>query len=103
VSGFRWGRVFTITKIDDEIVWLRAILGVTYGIIAYFIYKFSIILMIDVSVTIWLLAGVIYVASAFYVQYKYGALGLFRLFIRGIVTFYAIWIVVLLLLYDLFG
>ncbi len=95
--------MFTITNIDDKIVKHRAILGLVYGFIAYLIYRLNIVMLFDVSGTIWLFAGIIYIASAFYVQAKYAASGIFQVFIRGIVTYYAIWIIIFLALYDLLG
>ncbi len=95
--------MFTITSIDDRIVKLRAILGFVYGILAYMIYKLNLVVLFDVSGTIWLFAGILYVASGFYVQAKYGASGVFQVFIRGLVTFYTIWIIIFLILYDLAG
>ncbi len=95
--------MFAISKIDDEIVKLRAMLGLVFGIIAYILYRIGFILFIDVSATIWFIAGIVYVSSGFYVQSKYGARGVFQIYIRGIVTFYTIWLLTLFILYDLLG
>jgi hypothetical protein len=95
--------MFSMSRLDDEIVKFRALLGVIFGFLAYIVYRAGLVLLIDVSATIWFIAGVVYVASGFYVQAKYRLTGIFHVFIRGIVTYYALWIIVFLVLYDLFG
>ncbi len=95
--------MFTITNIDDKIVKHRAILGLIYGFLAYLTYRLNIIILFDVSGTIWLFAGILYILSAFYVQARYAASGIFQVFIRGFVTYYTVWIIVFLVLYDLLG
>jgi hypothetical protein len=96
--------MFRPTRLDDKVVVLRALIGLLFGLIAYFLYRFNItIFSLDISGTIWVLAGIVYVATAFYVQYWVKTRSLFLIFIRGILTFYSIWIIIFLLLYDLFG
>jgi hypothetical protein len=97
--------MFKPTRLDDKVVVLRALIGLLFGLIAYFlIYRFNItIFSLDVSSTIWVLAGIVYVATAFYVQYWVRTRSLFLIFIRGILTFYSIWIIVFIALYDLLG
>ncbi len=95
--------MFSMSKLDDDIVKFRALLGILFGFIAYIFYRIGLVLIIDISATIWLIAGIVYVASGFYVQIKYNLTGIFHTFIRGIVTYYALWIIVFLALYDLFG
>ncbi len=96
--------MFRPTRLDDKVVVFRALIGLFFGLIAYILYKFNItIFSLDVSGTIWVFAGIIYVATAFYIQYWIKTRSLFLIFIRGILTFYSIWIIVFLSLYDLLG
>ncbi len=93
----------TIGSLDDNIAKLRGILGIVYGIIAYIFYRLGIVLIIDCSATVWILAGIVYIASGFYVQKKYGVSDIWHVFLRGIVTYYGAWLVVFFMLYDLLG
>lgn len=97
--------MFRPSKLDDKVVIIRAILGIIYGFVSYFlIYRFNLsLLMLDLSSTIWVLAGTVYVLSAFYIQYWSRSRSLFLVFIRGLLTFYAAWLSLFLVLYDLFG
>ncbi len=92
------------SKIDDKIILVRGIAGIIYGFIAYIFYRFGLTLpFMDNSLTIWFIAGIVYVGSAYYIQRKYGVNALFQLFVRGILTFYGSWILCMLILYDLLG
>ncbi|ADI32251.1 hypothetical protein [Staphylothermus hellenicus] len=97
--------MFKPSKLDDRVVIMRAVLGIIYGFISYFlIYKLNIALLtLDLSSTIWVLAGIVYVGSAFYIQYWSRSRSLFLVFIRGLLTFYATWLAIFLTLYDLLG
>ncbi len=95
--------MFRPTSIDDKIVFTRAILGIVFGFIAYLLYRLNVVLFMDVSATIWIFAGILYIASVFYVQKKYMVKRMFLLFLRGILTYYTIWIAEFLILYDLLG
>lgn len=95
--------MFRPTSIDDKIVFIRAVLGIVFGFIAYLLYRLDLVLFMDVSATIWISAGVLFIASIFYVQRKYMVERMFLLFLRGILTYYTIWITEFLVLYDLLG
>lgn len=95
--------MFRPTSIDDKIVFIRAILGIVFGFIAYLLYRLNAVLFMDVSATIWIFAGILFIASVFYVQKKYMVERMFLLFLRGILTYYTIWIAEFLILYDLLG
>jgi len=95
--------VFRPTSIDDKIVFVRAILGIVFGFIAYLLYRLNVVLFMDISATIWIFAGILFIASVFYVQKKYMVERMFLLFLRGILTYYTIWIAEFLILYDLLG
>lgn len=95
--------MFRPTSIDDKIVFIRAILGIVFGFIAYLLYRLNVVLFMDVSATIWIFAGILFIASVFYVQKKYMVERMFLLFLRGILTYYTIWIAEFLILYDLLG
>ena len=92
------------SKLDDHIVLLRAIAGVMYALIAYIIYRLGFKLpYMNLGLTIWFLAGVAYVFTAYYIQKTLGVSDFFHLFIRGLLTFYGTWILLFLILYDLLG
>ena len=95
--------MFRPTSIDDKIVFVRAILGIVFGFIAYLLYRLNVVLFMDISATIWIFAGILFIASVFYVQKKYMVERMFLLFLRGILTYYTIWIAEFLILYDLLG
>ncbi len=95
--------MFKPEKIDDKIILIRFIIGAVYGVVAYIMYRFNMILFVDLSATIWSLAGAVFLASVFYIRLKYRVDSLFKLFIRGLLTFYGTWIIVFLILYDLVG
>ncbi len=89
--------------IEDYIVLIRFIAGLLYGFVAYVIYRVNLALMFDVAFTIWFLAGVVYAATVFYVETKFGYRGFFMTLLRGLMTFYLTWILVVLILYDVIG
>ncbi|OYT37850.1 MAG: hypothetical protein B6U89_06700 [Desulfurococcales archaeon ex4484_58] len=92
------------SRIDDKIILIRGLAGIFYSILAYSIYRLNLTLpFMDLSMTIWFLAGIIYIATAMYIQSKYRVNGLFQLFIRGLLTYYGSWILLFLILYDLLG
>jgi len=96
--------MFRPEKIDDKINMIRFIIAVIYGVVAYIMYRFNTTLFSgDLSATIWSLAGAVFLASVFYIRLKYRVDSLFKLFIRGLLTFYGTWIIVFLILYDLVG
>ncbi|MCD6301440.1 MAG: hypothetical protein J7L82_05150, partial [Staphylothermus sp.] len=57
----------------------------------------------ELSATIWSLAGAVFLATVFYIKIKYRINSLFKLFIRGLLTFYGTWIIIFLILYDSIG
>ena len=89
--------------IEDAVVKIRLVLGIIYGFIAYLMYRMGIVLYMDVSTTIWLVAGAIYVASIVYVERKYATGSVFLNLFRGLISYYATWLIVFLVLYDVFG
>ncbi|MET1159946.1 MAG: hypothetical protein ABWW65_03205 [Thermoprotei archaeon] len=92
------------SNVEDYIVFIRFIAGVFMGLIAYIIYKTGFnVVFFDTPMTIWFIAGVVYVITIYLLQSKPGVTGFFRLFLRGLLTFYGTWILVFLVLYDLLG
>lgn len=89
--------------VEDAIVKARFLLGVVYGFVSYLIYRAGIVLYADVSTTIWLIAGIIYVGSIVYVEKKYLTGSVFLNVFRGLISFYATWLIILLVLYDVAG
>ncbi len=90
-------------SLEDRIVFVRFITGVVYGFIAYLLYKISFTLFFDTSTTIWFIAGVAYIITMIFVEKKFKAHGWFLVLIRGLLTYYLTWIIVILVLHDLFG
>lgn len=95
--------MFRAGKLDDNIVLVRFLAGVIYGFIAYIIYRVNFYIIADAASTIWLLASFLYVCTIYYVYIKFNVQSLFKLLIRGLLTFYGSWILVFLVLYDLLG
>jgi len=92
------------TKLDDKIVLLRACAGLLFAVIAYIIYRSGFTLpYMDQGSTIWFLAGTVYVVTAVIIWRKYFVESMFQLLIRGLLTYYGSWILLFLILYDLFG
>ncbi len=89
--------------IEDAVVKIRLVLGIIYGFVSYLIYRAGIVLYMDVSTTIWLLAGAIYVASIVYVERRYATGSIFLNLFRGLLTYYATWLIIFLVLYDVLG
>jgi len=93
------------SKLDEEdrVVLVRFITGLIYGFIAYTMYRLNTIIIIDNSYTIWFFSFIVYLTSGFIVVRVIREKTLFLLFIRGLLTFFLTWIIVALILFDLFG
>lgn len=91
-------------KVEDHIVLIRLLLGCIYGFTAYLLFRLNLKLPgLNVDLTIWMLAGFIYVASAFIIKRLLGVSSLFQLYVRGLLTFYGSWLIVFLIMYDVFS
>lgn len=89
--------------IEDHIVFIRLLFGLIYGFVAYTIYRLRISLFtFRTDLLIWMLAAIIYVSTAYYVKRSTGTNSLFHLYLRGLVTFYGSWLIIFLVMYDLF-
>ncbi|MEM0356018.1 MAG: hypothetical protein QXT88_04165 [Desulfurococcaceae archaeon] len=89
--------------IEDHVVLIRLLFGSIFGFVAYLIYRFRIsIFIVKTDLLIWILAAAIYVFTAYYVKKITGSTSLLYLYVRGLATFYGSWIIVFLVMYDLF-
>ncbi len=89
--------------VEDRIVLLRFMMGLIYGLVAYILYRLNLSIIYDTTTTIWFFAAIIYSASIYIVERKLGGQGLFMLLLRGLLTFYTTWIIIVFVLYDLLG
>lgn len=91
-------------KVEDHVVLIRLLLGCIYGFTAYIIYRLGVKLPgLTSDVTIWIIAGFLYVASAFIIRRLLGVSSLFQLYVRGLLTFYGSWLTVFFIMYDVFS
>jgi len=95
--------LFSHSRIDDDIVKIRALAGMVYGFIAYVLYRVSLWGNPLLSSIVWILSVIAYIGTVVYVVKKFGARDWFHGFFRGIVTYFATWLLVLFILYDLIG
>lgn len=89
--------------VDDHIVLIRLLFGSIYGFVAYIMYRFKIsIFTAATDLLIWMLGAIIYVSTVYYVKKSTGTNSIFHLYFRGLVTFYGSWLIIFLVMYDLF-
>lgn len=88
---------------EDKVVFARFIIGVFYGFIAYIMYRYGFILIINNSYTIWFFSFITYLASGLVVGRIVREKTFFLLMVRGLLTFFLTWIIVAFILFDLFG
>lgn len=95
--------LFSYSRIDDEIVKIRGLMGLIYGIMAYILYRIGLWSNPLLSSIVWMLSVIVYIGTVIFVVKKLGANDWFHGFFRGIVTYYCTWLLVLFILYDLIG
>ena len=95
--------LFSYNRIDDEIVKIRGLIGLFYGIMTYVLYRIGLWGNPLLSSIVWMLSVIVYIGTILFVAKKLGANDWFHGFFRGIVTYYCTWLLVLFILYDLIG
>lgn len=85
---------------EDKIVLFRFTIGVVYGVLVFVLSLF--IDPLTLSPYIWGASVLVYYFTLIYVAYKYRPTSRFQLYIRGLATYYAAWLLVSILLKNMF-
>ncbi len=101
--------LFGKLSIEDKVVLMRFTLALAIGLASYLIYLINpslelslggVKLSMNSSNIPWLMSAAAYISSI-PIALRIGAKGLFRIVIRGILTYYTTWLIVFIVLYDL--
>lgn len=90
---------FKKLSIDDKIVFVRLVVGLLFGLVTFLISIF--VPSITLSPFAWSSSIIIYYFTGLYLAVKYGPLTRFQLYIRGLGTFYGVWLTTSIVLYEL--
>ncbi|MEM1628114.1 MAG: hypothetical protein QXP02_03675 [Desulfurococcaceae archaeon] len=86
--------------IEDRIILTRLLTGLIYGVSVFVLTYF--LPPIIVSSIAWSGSILVYYATILYVLFRYRPTKRFHLYLRGLMTFYATWLITSYILYDVF-
>jgi hypothetical protein len=86
-------------SVEDRIVLFRFLVGVLYGLIVYLASLFT--QPIKLTPIAWSASVMAYYTTVIYVAVKYKPTSKFQLYLRGLATFYATWILTVIILFEL--
>jgi len=94
--------VKTITEkmsLEDKIVFFRFLVGFIYGILVYIASLFT--TPAKLTPIAWSISVMTYYITVIYVVIKYKPTSRFQIYLRGLGTFYATWILTVIILFEL--
>lgn len=86
--------------VEDRIVLLRLLTGLAYGVVVFAATLF--VNPVAASPYVWATSVLVYYATVIYVALKYRVSSRFQLYLRGLATFYAAWLLTAMILHDIF-
>lgn len=84
---------------EDRIVLVRGIIGLVYGIAVFLASRFAD--HATLSIYAWSVSVLVYYMTIGYVAIRYKPTSKFQLYIRGLGTFYATWLLTSIILHEL--
>jgi hypothetical protein len=85
--------------LEDRIVFLRFLTGLVYGVAVFTASRF--VHPVRLTPYAWSASVMVYYFTVLYVLAKYRPTSRFHLYLRGLATFYATWILTVIVLFEL--
>lgn len=86
-------------SLEDKIVFFRFKVGLVYGVLVFISSLF--IVPERLTPFAWSTSILAYYVTIIYIAIKYRPLSRFQLYLRGLATFYATWILTVIVLFEL--
>ncbi|WP_448577705.1 hypothetical protein [Thermosphaera sp.] len=88
---------------EDKIVLLRFVAGISYGFLIYLLGLLRIVSLNNLNTFAWTGAAVLYAVTIFLTYRFFKPSKAFNLYLRGLLTFYTSWLLTSYVLNDLYS
>lgn len=92
-----------VLSAEDKIVLLRLIAGVSYGFLVYLLGLLRTVSLKDLNTFAWTGAAILYAVTIFLAYRLYRPSKAFNLYFRGLLTYYASWLLTSYVLNELYS